>query len=274
MDKIVLVGEIGINANGDVEIAKKLIDVAKIADFDYVKFQKRSIDLVYTEEELNAPRESKWGTTFREQKDGLEFDHGQYNEISRHCMRNKMKWFASPWDVESVRFLENFDPPYIKIPSPLITKMELLEEIKNTGMSVIVSTGMSTKNEVDKCVDYLGDQVEYILACTSTYPTPIQEMNMNFIKTLKEEYPEYKIGFSNHNPGLTFCIIAGALGAEMIELHITLDRAMYGSDQAASVEPEGVMKIAKYARSIQAGMGDGKWTIFPGEISIRKKLRR
>jgi N-acetylneuraminate synthase len=152
--------------------------------------------------------------------------------------------------------------------------MKLLEAIKQTGKPVIISTGMSTKKEVDNCVIYLGDQIEYILACTSTYPTPTIEMNMNFIKTLKEEYRKYKIGFSNHNPGIMFCAVAGALGAEMIELHVTLDRSIYGSDQASSIEPEGIIRLGKYIRSIEEGMGNGLWAVFPGEIPIKKKLRR
>lgn len=274
MDEIKLVGEIGINHNGDIKIAKRLIDMACIADFDFVKFQKRTLDLVYKEEELNALRESPWGRTVRAQKEALEFDEDEYEEIDEYCKKKGIQWFASAWDIESVNFLADLDVPYVKIPSPLVTKSELIEEIRETGIPVIMSTGMSLKRDIEGCVDTLDDQIEYILACTSTYPTPIAEMNMNFIRTLKEEYPDFRIGFSNHNPGLTFCIVAAALGAELIEVHITLDRAMYGSDQAASIEPEGMMRLRKYTRSITGGMGDGKWTVFPGEIPVMKKLRR
>ena len=274
MNKIVLVAEIGINANGDLDIAKRLIDVASFAEFDYIKFQKRIIKETYTEAELNAPRESPWGKTVGDQKLGLEFDNLEYNIISMYCKNRNIKWFASVWGKLAVEFMSNYDIPYIKIPSPLITNMELLEAVKDTKIPVIMSTGMSTKEEVDRCVNYLGGQIEFILACKSTYPTPPREMNMNFIKMLKAEYPKYRIGFSNHNPGLMYCSIAAALGAEMIEIHVTLDRSMYGSDQASSIEPEGIIKLGKYARSIEQGMGTGEWTVFPGEIPIREKLRR
>ena len=277
MGKVILVGEIGINHNGDINIAKKLIDMASWAGLDYVKFQKRTIDLVYSKEELEAPRESPWGTTFREQKEGLEFGETEYNEIDSYCKERKIKWFASPWDMEAVRFLEQYDLPYTKIASPMITNSRLLQEIKNTGRSVIISTGMSTRTEVLNTAYYLGKKVEYILACTSTYPTPLQEVNLNFIRTLKNEVlvgSKSKVGYSNHSPGIFLSAVAASFGAEMLEFHITLDRAMYGSDQAASVEPGQVIKLVKYVRALETALGDGSWTIFPGEEIIRKKLRK
>ena len=268
-----LVAEIGINANGDISIAKKLIDLAAMAGCSFVKFQKRTVSVVYTKEELDAPRISPWGITNREQKMGLEFSMEGYEEINTYC-KDRIPWFASPWDVASVSAITDFDIPYIKIPSALITNMDLLHECKNHNQPVILSVGMSTKEEVDKAVNFLGGQVEYILACTSTYPTPIREVNLNFIKVLKDEYPRHRIGFSNHHPGIVLMVVAAAFGAEMMEFHVTLDRSSYGSDQAASIEPTGVLKICKYVYDLELAMGDGKWTVFDSEEEIKKKLRR
>jgi len=275
MADIVLVGELGINHNGDINIAKKLMDVSSLAGLDYIKFQKRDIDSVYTQEFLDSPRESPWGTTQRDQKNGIELKEKDYTEISSYIKQKEIKgWFGSPWDINSVKFLSNFDCPYIKIASSSITDFELLEAIKATNIPVIISTGMSTKKEVDACIKYLQDQIEYILACKSTYPTKNKDMNMNFIKTLKHTYIGYKIGFSNHSAGIQFCMIAAALGAEMIEFHITLDRSMYGSDQSASIETQGLLKIASHVKAIKEGMGSGDWIITPGEEIIREKLRK
>lgn len=277
MKDIILVGEIGINHNGDINIAKKLIDIASLSGLDFVKFQKRDINTVYTKEFLDSPRESPWGTTQGEQKRGIEFEKEEYDEITTYIKQkesNLKGWFASPWDVKSVDFLLDFDCPYIKVASACITDFDLLEVIKSTNKPVIISTGMSNKEEVDKCIDYLKNQIEYVLACKSTYPTKDEDMNMNFIKTLKNTYPQYKIGFSNHNSGIQFCIIASVLGAEMIEFHITLDRAMYGSDQAASIETTGLFKLTSHVRAVTKGMGTGEWLITPEEEEIRKKLRR
>jgi len=274
MKKHKLVAEIGINHNGDINTTKQLIRMAKEAGCDYVKFQKRTIDVVYSKEELDKPRESPWGTTNRQQKEGLEFGKQEYDEIDVCCEHIHLPWFASPWDVESVNFLINYNIPYIKVASACITDFRLLEAVRQTNIPVILSTGMSTKQEVYKAVNFLGDQVEYILACTSTYPTDTVEMNMNFIKTLKKEFPTKRIGFSNHNAGILYCVVSAALGAEMIEFHITLDRSMYGSDQAASIEMPGVRKIVNYVRSIEDAMGTGEWTVFDSEEKIKQKLRR
>jgi N-acetylneuraminate synthase len=270
---IILVGEIGINHNGNMDITKELIEVAKLAKLNYIKFQKRDINSVYTKEYLDSTRESPWGTTQREQKERLEFNKNQYEEINNYLKDTKLGWFASPWDAKSVKFLADMKVPFIKIASAKITDLIILEEVKNTNIPVIISTGMSTKEEVDACVEYLGDQLIYILSCKSTYPTKNEDMNMNFIKTLKKEYPKHKIGFSNHNSGIQFCLVAAALGAEMIEFHMTLDRAMYGSDQAASIETAGVLKIGSHIRAVERAMGTGDWIITPEEEKIRKKLR-
>lgn len=274
MSKCLIIGDCGINHNGDLSNALKLIDIMEQSGVDLVKFQKRNVDKLYTTDELNKFKQSPWGTTYGEYKHKLEFGKYEYDEITQHCKINNIQWFASPWDVDSVKFLTKYNMPYFKIASATMTDFDILEEVKNTNVPVIISTGMCTKEEVDKVVNYLGKQIEYILACTSTYPTPPEEMNLNFIYTLKREYPNYKIGFSNHSPGIIFMASAVALGAEMIEFHITLDRSMFGTDQSASIEPEGTRKLVKHVRNLENAMGDGNWTIFPGEIPIKEKLRK
>jgi len=269
-----IVAEIGINHNGNIELAKKLIDMAKFVKCDMVKFQKRTINKVYTQEELDKPRESPWGKTNREQKTGLELHYADYKQIQYYTTINKIPWFASPWDIESVDFISDWAIPYIKVASASITDFELLDKVRATKIPVIMSTGMSTRKEVWAAVDFLGSQLEYILACTSTYPTLPEEQNLNFIKTLQFEFPKHKIGFSNHSPGIIYCAIAAALGVEMIEYHITLDRSMYGSDQKASIELAGALSINKYCKTVPLGMGDGSWTVYLSEEGVKKKLRR
>lgn len=270
---IELVAEIGINHNGSLEIAKKLIDVASAAGVQYVKFQKRTIDLVYTREELDKPRESPWGTTNRQQKEGLEFGLREYMIIDEYCKSKNIKWFASPWDVESVKFLRHFDIPFIKIPSPLITNKELLAVSRSTTKPLILSTGMSTYTELDDAIIDLRD-IYAILHCTSTYPTHPSEINAKCIIQMKEEYPQVRIGFSNHYSGLMAMVMAATYEAEMIEFHVTLSRDMYGSDQAASIEPQGVFKLVEYIKLIEQMRGDGNKTVYDSEIPIMKKLRR
>lgn len=272
--KVELIYEVGINANGDLALAKKLIDVAHSAGCQYVKFQKRNIDLVYTKEELDKPRESQWGTTTREQKEGLEFSFDEYVEIKKYC-KGKIGWFASPWDLESLTQLYALGSEYIKIPSALITNETLLHQCKLHNTPVILSTGMSTMAMIDRAVKILGkDKIYCIMACTSTYPSKPEELNLNFIKTLKEVYPWAKIGFSNHSPGVIYMAIAVALGAEVIEFHGTLDRSLPGSDQASSIEPEGVYKLSKWVKGIELAMGDGVKKIYDSELPIMAKLRR
>ena len=272
---IKLVSEIGINANGDLNLAKNLIRMSKVAGCDYVKFQKRTIEKVYTKEELDRPRESPWGTTNRQQKMGLEFSAADYLEIDIFCKDTQILWFASPWDIDSVDFLASMNIPYIKIASACLTDFRILEHIKTSEIPVILSTGMSTKKEVDNAVEYLGGQIEYILACCSTYPYKAEESKLNMIHILKEYFPKYKIGYSNHSPGLTFCIAAAALGAEMIEFHVTLDRSMYGSDQSASIETPGVISLVKHIRDIEkSGLNNNEWLIYNTELKIKEKLRK
>lgn len=271
-----IVAEIGINHNGDLNIAKKLIKQMAVAECDCVKFQKRTVEKIYTKEELDKYRESPWGTTNREQKNGLEFGETEYNEIDIYTEEVGINWFVSPWDTSSVDFLQKYKHcmPYVKVASACIADFELLESIKSLHLPIVLSTGMSTKEEVDKAVDYLKEGLHYILACTSTYPTSAEEMNLSFITTLKKEYPRYKIGFSNHYPGVLFLAEAVLLGAEMVEFHVTLSRAMYGSDQPASIELPGVLKIVDYIRDTEKAAGTGEWTVFPSEEKIKQKLRR
>uniref|UniRef100_A0A6M3KTL1 Putative N-acetylneuraminate synthase n=1 Tax=viral metagenome TaxID=1070528 RepID=A0A6M3KTL1_9ZZZZ len=270
-----VVAELGINANGSVETAKKMIDVAYAAGIDYVKFQKRTVDLVYTKKELDAPRESPWGTTTREQKQGLELDWSDYDIIDEYCDLKGIGWFASPWDVESLRFIASFDIPFIKIPSALLTNHKLLEACKFLDRKVILSNGMSTMQELKKAVKIIGeDNIHAILHCTSTYPTAPTEMNLSHIKELKQIFPATKIGFSNHYPGLMGMIMAAVMGAEMIEFHLTLDRSMYGSDQAASIEPHGVFELMNRLKLIEKMKGDGVKQVYDSEIPIMQKLRR
>lgn len=274
MNQIKIVAEIGINHNGDLEKAKQLISVAYNAGCDFVKFQKRAVDVVYSAEELNKYRESPWGITNREQKEGLEFGAIEYDEIDGFCNYLGIGWFASPWDVESVKFITQYNIPFIKVASACLTNTSLLNEIKKANTPVILSTGMSSSLECHQAIDFLYGRVVYILACTSTYPTQESEMNLNFIQTLNKEYPDYKIGFSNHHPGIFYSSVAAALGAEMIEFHLTLDRATYGSDQAASIEPAGAYKLVKYIRGLEKAMGTGAWTVFESEKIIKNKLRK
>lgn len=271
--KTKLVAEIGINHNGDIELAKKLIDAAVLGGCSYVKFQKRTIDAVYTKEELDKYRESPFGLTNREQKEGLEFNKEEYDVIDQYCKEKGIKWFGSPWDVKSVDFLMKYNPEYIKLASASLSDTTIINKINEYNVKVIVATGMGTKDELDKCLDILGSKISWILSCTSTYPTLASDMNMNKIKTLQKMYGDYNIGFSNHSAGTLFITMAAILGCGMIEYHITLDRAMYGSDQAASIEVPGLMKIKDYIESIEKSWGSGEIQCLDNEKPIKDKLR-
>jgi N-acetylneuraminate synthase len=277
---IALVAEIGINHNGSVDIAKKLIDVAVENGCDFVKFQKRDIDLVYTKEELDAPRESPWGKTNREQKMGLEFSVDQYKEIDLYCKSKKVGWFVSCWDLKSLDEMElNFpDMPFHKVASALLTDRLFLQELKKTGRPVILSTGLSTEEQITEASKILGDALDTVLHCTSTYPTKPEEMNLTYLNKLREDRAYYdlkhRIGFSNHYSGLAWVPVVVALGAEMIEFHVTLDRTMYGSDQAASIEPEGVKKLVDYVAVTSKMLGHGRKEVYLSEQPIIKKLRK
>ena len=272
MEKIYIIAEIGINSNGSMELTKELIDKAAKAGCHAVKLQKRTIDLVYTKDELDAKRDSPWGTTNREQKEGLEFSIEQHKEIENYANYKGLDYFVSCWDENSIDLVEkNLNVKYHKIPSALLTSRSFLEKINSTGKKVIVSTGMSSKEEIDMALSIL-ENVEYVLACTSTYPTKDEEMNLRYITTLKNTYPQYKIGFSNHHSGLMGCFGSVALGVECIEFHITKDRTMYGSDQAASIENcdelvSGVIKMSSL-------LGDGIKVVYESEKLISQKLRK
>lgn len=269
-----VIGEIGLNHNGDVEIAKKLIDVASIAGCNAVKFQKRTPELCVPPEQRNIRRETPWGEmTYLEYRYKVEFNEEQYSAIDQYAKAKKMVWFASPWDPVSVDFLEKFNPPCYKVASASITDLEMLRRIRDTKRPVIISTGMSTMQEIHKAVEVLGTDKLLIAHATSAYPCKPDELNLRMIQTLKKEF-NCPIGYSGHEVGLQATIAAVTLGATFIERHITLDRAMWGSDQAASVEPTGLMKLVRDIRIVEQAMGDGVKKVYPSELPILKKLRR
>jgi N-acetylneuraminate synthase len=271
---VYIIAEIGINHNGDVGIAKQLIDAAKDAGADAVKFQKRTIDLVYTKEMLDAPRESPWGNTQRAQKEGLELDLGEYKEIDSYCKKKKIEWFASAWDIESQKFLRQFDLKYNKIASPMIVYEDLLKAVASEKKHTFISTGMTEFAEIDRAVEiFRAAKCPFeLMHCVSTYPMDDEEANLNCIKTLRERY-KCNVGYSGHEAGLAVSYAAVAIGISSLERHITLDRAMYGSDQAASIEPAGFRQLVGAVHKIEKAMGDGNKVISHKEIPISKKLR-
>ncbi len=268
-----IVAEIGINHNGDLQIAKKLIDAAAEAGCNAVKFQKRTVEVVYTPGDLARPRESPFGTTNGDLKRGLEFGQQEYEEIDRYCREKGIMWYASCWDEGSVDFIEQFDPPCYKIASASLTDDNLLRHHRKYGRPIILSTGMSTLEQIDHAVEVLGKDDLVILHCTSTYPSKAEELNLRTIQSLRKRYG-VPVGYSGHEVGLATSVAAVALGACMVERHITLDRAMWGSDQAASVEPQGFRRLVKDIRAVEKAMGDGVKRVWPSEIPIMKKLRR
>jgi len=272
---IVIVAEIGINHNGDMSICKKLIDVAVDSGCDAVKFQKRDLDKVYTQEFLDSPRESPWGATQREQKSGLEFSKDQYGEISQYCKEKNIEWFASAWDLNSQKFLQQFDCKYNKIASAMIVYEELLKMVANEGKHTFISTGMTTYNDIQKAVDiFKKENCSFELMHTvSTYPMKDEDANLNMVKTLREKF-NCDVGYSGHEVGLAVSYAAAALGISSLERHITLDRSMYGSDQSASVEPSGFKQLVGSVRKIEFAMGDGIKKTIEAEAPIAKNLRQ
>jgi len=268
-----IVAEIGINHNGDIEIAKKLIDAAVDTGCNAVKFQKRTVEVVYSAEELARPRENPFGTTNGDLKYGLEFEYEEYAEIDAYCREKGIMWYVSCWDEASVDFIEQFATPCYKIASASLTDDNLLRHHRQYGRPMIISTGMSTLEQVDHAVEILGTDNLIILHTTSTYPSKLEELNLNVMKTLKERY-DVPVGYSGHEVGLAPSVAAAALGACMIERHITLDRAMWGSDQAASVEPQGFERMIKDIRAIEIALGDGVKRVYESEKPIIAKLRR
>lgn len=268
-----IVAEIGINHNGSVELAKKLIDIAVTTGCDAVKFQKRTVDIVYTKEELAKERKSVFGTTNGDLKRGLEFGVKEYREIDRYCKKKGIMWFASCWDEKSVDFMEKFDVPCYKIASASLTDDKLLKYTRSKGKPILLSTGMSTMDEIRHAVKVLGKKDLIIYHCTSTYPSNADEMNLRVIQTLKDEF-KCPIGYSGHERGLTPSIIAAVLGACTVERHITVDRTNWGSDQAASLETAGLYHMIRDIRQVPSLLGDGKKVVYQRELPIIDKLRR
>jgi N-acetylneuraminate synthase len=274
-EPVYVIAEIGLNHNGDVEIAKQLIDVAADAGAQAVKFQKRTPAISTPEHMKNTPRETPWGTmTYLEYRYRVEFSREQYIEIGDYATMRGLSWFASPWDEEAVAFLEDLDTVAYKIASASVTDITMLEAIRATGKPVILSTGMSTLEQIDRAVEVLGTENLVILHATSTYPLPPEEANIRMITTLSERYAGVPIGYSGHERGLQISVGAVALGAVAVERHITLDRTMWGSDHAASLEPVGFEHLVRDIRVLGEAMGDGVKRIYPGELAPLAKLRR
>ena len=271
---IFVIAEIGINHNGSLDICKQLIDVAVRAGADAVKFQKRTLELVYTKELLDSPRESPWGTTQRDQKEGLELDLDDYKEIDRYCKEKNIAWFASAWDIESQKFLRQFDCKYNKVASAMIVYEDLLREIAGEKKHTYISTGMSTKKDIDIAVTIFREaKCSFeLMHCVSTYPMDDKDANLRRIETLRDTY-KCDVGYSGHETGLAISYAAIGMGATSLERHITLDRAMYGSDQAASIEPAGFRQLVGGVRKIDVGMGDGGIEMNPKEKPVADKLR-
>jgi len=271
---IFVIAEIGINHNGDISLCKDLIDVAKDAGCDAVKFQKRDIDSVYTQDFLNSPRESKWGVTQRDQKLGLEFGFEEYKEIDSYCNEKSIMWFASAWDLKSQEFLKQFNCKFNKVASAMLVYTPLLESIAMEGKHTFISTGMSTYDDIDNAVNIFKEKncPFELMHTVSTYPMKSEDANLKMIQTLKDRY-DCNVGYSGHESGLAISYAASAMGITSLERHITLDRAMYGSDQSASIEPNGLRMLVGAVRKIEKAMGDGVKKIIADEAPIAEKLR-
>lgn len=269
-----VIAEIGINHNGDLNIAKKLVKEAKEAGCDAVKFQKRTVDVVYTKEELEKPRENPFGPTNGDLKRGLEFSKENYAEIDKYCKELNIAWFASPWDEASVDFLEEFDVPCYKIASASLTDDSLLNHIKSKNKPIIMSVGMSSEAEVEHAVNILGQDNLILLHTVSTYPAKDENVNLKAIKTLEVKYPDIPIGYSGHEAKGAISLAAVAMGACVVERHFTLDKNMWGSDQKASIEPQEMKHLIEDMRCIESAMGTGKIECIEEEIPVKEKLRR
>ena len=268
-----IVAEIGINHNGNIAIAKQLIDTAEAAGCNAVKFQKRTIDVVYTPEELAKPRENPFGPTNGDLKRGLEFGEKEYEEINRYCHEQEILWFASCWDEASVDFIDRFNPPCYKIASASLTDDRLLRYTCAKGKPVMLSTGMSTLEEIDHAVEVLGKKDLIIMQSTSTYPAEYHELDLGVIPELRKRY-DVPVGFSGHETGIATSVAAASLGACVVERHVTMERSMWGSDQAASLGPSGITRLVRDIRLVEMSMGTGIKRVFDREKPIIKKLRR
>ena len=273
-DKIFFVAEVGINMNGDLAIAKQLIDMAKDCKCNAVKFQKRTIDKVYDKKLLDSTRESPWGKTQREQKEGLEFNKKEYDEIDKYCKEKGIAWFASAWDINSLNFLKQYDLKYNKIASAMLTNLPFVEEVAKEGKLTFVSTGLSEMEDVDNAVNaFRYYKCPFVLMhCVGIYPCPDNKLNLRMIKRLKRRY-NCEVGYSGHSPGIWDAIVATVLGARYIEKHITLDRTMYGSDQPSSLEKNGLTAVVKNCNNIEKMLGDGKKKVLDKEKEVASKLR-
>ncbi len=270
-----VIAEIGINHNGDLGIAKQMVDAAVHAGVDAVKFQKRTPEICTPLDQQSQMRETPWGyITYLEYRHKVEFSEEQYCEIEKYCQQKDITWLVSVWDEPSVDFMEKFDTPAYKIPSASLTDTSLIRKAQATGKPVILSTGMSTMEQIRKAVKTVGEKDLILMHCTSTYPCEPEELNLKMVQTLRDEFPTMPIGYSGHEVGLVPSAVAVALGACMVERHLTLDRAMWGSDQAASVEPGGFERLVKYIRVSEAALGDGVKRVYDSEKSSLKKLRR
>jgi N-acetylneuraminate synthase len=270
-----VIAEIGINHNGDLSIALEMIKAAAHAGVDAVKFQKRTPEVCTPPEQQKQMRDTPWGyISYLDYRYKVEFDKEAYTEIDRYCRELGMAWMVSVWDEPSVDFMEQFETPAYKVPSASLTDLALLKYARKTGKPLIISTGMSTMDEIHRGVDAAGLENLIIMHCTSAYPCDPSELNLRMVETLRKEFPETPIGYSGHEVGLVPSAVAVALGACIVERHFTLDRAMWGSDQAASVEPGGFERLVKYIRVTEAGLGDGVKKVYESEMSSRKKLRR
>jgi N-acetylneuraminate synthase len=267
-----VIAEIGINHNGDIDLAKRLISVAVAAGCDAVKFQKRTVEIVYTAAELATPRPNPFGDTNGDLKRGLEFEYDDYLEIAAFCKSLKTPWLVSPWDEPSVDFMEQFDTPVYKIASASLTDDNLLRYVRKTGKPIIASTGMSTYEEIDHAVDVLGKKDLILMHTTSTYPAKYEQLNLRAIPSMIERYG-IPVGYSGHETGIPTTVAAAVLGACCVERHITMDRAMWGSDQSASLEPNGISRLVRDIRLVEQSMGDGIKRVYD-EVPVMKKLRR
>jgi len=274
-EPVYIIAEIGINHNGSIILAEKMIDGAVFAGCDAVKFQKRTPELCVPKDQWNIERDTPWGRmTYIEYRHKVEFDFDQYSEINEYCNAKKIDWFASPWDEEALEFLEQFNPIMYKVASASLTDRILLKKMRATGKPIMLSTGMSTMDEIEEAVKFLGRENLLIAQSTSTYPCALNELNLRVIQTLKQKFPEVPIGYSGHETGLAPTLAAVALGATFVERHITLDRAMWGTDQAASVEIGGMFRLVKDIRDIENALGDGIKKVYESEQKNIQKLRR
>lgn len=273
-----LISEIGINHNGSLDVAKQLIDISAIAGFSAVKFQKRNPDVCVPEHQKSVEKDTPWGNmTYLEYKYKVEFGKDEYDEIDRYCKKKGIDWSASPWDEDSIDFLSDYKLPWVKIASASITEEDVLRKCAKIFPKIIMSTGMSTEEEIDRAVSVLESancESICILHCNSSYPAPVEDLNLNYMRELKKKYPKHQIGYSGHEYGLTSSIASVALGAEVVERHVTLDKSMWGSDQLCSVEPHGMFKLARGIKELELALGDGIKVVTEDEKKKRKTLRK